>query len=83
MFQGVICHPYLSLQYYDLLQDPNVRGFVAGASNILYKQKRNALDVIVEVSPGLKSYKKKTKKKTNKKNSCTVPGASIRGNTVC
>ncbi len=45
----MICHPYLSLQYYDILQDPNVRGFVVGASNILYKQKRNAVDVITEV----------------------------------
>ena len=47
--KGVLCHPYLSLQYYDLLRDPNVRGFVVGASNMLFKQKRNLLDVIVEV----------------------------------
>ena len=27
-----------------------MRGFVVGASNILFKQKRNALDVITEVT---------------------------------
>jgi len=40
------------LQYYDLLQDVNLRGFTVGASNILFKQKRHLVDVIVEVSDG-------------------------------
>lgn len=33
----------------DILTDPNVRGYVIGASNILFKQKKNLADVIVEV----------------------------------
>lgn len=45
----MLCHPYLSLQYYDLLQDANVRGFVVGASNALFKQKRHMLDAVIEV----------------------------------
>lgn len=48
-FQGYICHPYLSLQYYDLLNDVNVRGFVIGATNILFRQKRHLTDVVIEV----------------------------------
>jgi hypothetical protein len=45
----VLCYPYLSLQYYDILQDVNVRGFLIGASNMLFKQKKHLLDVIIEV----------------------------------
>lgn len=33
----------------DILTDQNVRGYVIGASNILFKQKKNLADVIVEV----------------------------------
>jgi hypothetical protein len=33
----------------DILTDPSVRGYVIGASNILFKQKKNLADVIVEV----------------------------------
>lgn len=33
----------------DILTDPNVRGYVIGASNILFKQKKNLADVIIEV----------------------------------
>ena len=36
----------------DLLSDPNVRGFLAGATNILFKQKRDLVDVVVEMSEG-------------------------------
>lgn len=45
----MLCHPYLSLQFYDLLHDVNVRGFTIGATNVLYKQKKHLLDAIVEV----------------------------------
>ncbi|XP_071156879.1 late secretory pathway protein AVL9 homolog isoform X1 [Mytilus edulis] len=48
--KGYICHPYLSLQYYDLLNDVNIRGFVIGATNILFRQKRHLTDAVVEVS---------------------------------
>lgn len=47
--KGVLCHPYLCLQYYDLLGDVNVRGFVIGATNALFKQKKHMIDVIVEL----------------------------------
>lgn len=50
--KGYICHPYLSLQYYDLLNDVNVRGFVIGATNFLFRQKRHLTDVVIEVSEG-------------------------------
>lgn len=47
--EGMLCHPYLSLPFLDLLKDCCVRGFVAGATNVLFKQKRHLMDVIVEV----------------------------------
>ncbi|CAH2086363.1 unnamed protein product [Euphydryas editha] len=47
---GYICLPYLSLQYLDLLSDPAVHGFIVGASNVLFKQKRQLFDVLVEVN---------------------------------
>lgn len=36
----------------DLLSDSRVRGFVVGATNILFKQKRDLVDVIVEMQDG-------------------------------
>jgi len=47
--KGYLCHPYLSLHYLDLLSDTRVRGFVIGATNILFKQKKDLVDVVVEV----------------------------------
>lgn len=47
---GYICLPYLSLQYLDLLSDAAVKGFVVGASNVLFKQKRQLFDVLVELN---------------------------------
>lgn len=47
--QGYLCHPYLSLPYLDLLSDINVRGYLVGATNILFKQKQQLADVLVEV----------------------------------
>lgn len=48
--EGYLCLPYLSLQYMDLLSDPAVKGFLIGASNVLFKQKRQLFDVLVETS---------------------------------
>lgn len=48
--EGYICLPYLSLNYLDLLSDPAVQGFVVGASNVLFKQKRQLFDVLVELN---------------------------------
>ncbi|XP_064613767.1 late secretory pathway protein AVL9 homolog [Liolophura sinensis] len=50
--KGCLCHPYLCLQYYDLLQDVNVKSFMIGATNVLFKQKRHLTDVIVDVNDG-------------------------------
>lgn len=47
---GYLCLPYLSLQYLDWLSDPAVNGFVVGASNVLFKQKRQLFDVLVETN---------------------------------
>ncbi|KAF7987884.1 hypothetical protein HCN44_003747 [Aphidius gifuensis] len=46
---GYLCLPYLSLPYLDLLGDKNVRGYVVGATNVLFKQKKQLIDVLIEV----------------------------------
>ncbi|ESN92581.1 hypothetical protein HELRODRAFT_186563 [Helobdella robusta] len=48
--KGVLCHPYLSLHLYDILSDACVRGFVIGATNALFMQRKQYLDVIVELA---------------------------------
>ncbi|XP_071497067.1 late secretory pathway protein AVL9 homolog [Diadema antillarum] len=50
--KGSLCHPYMSLQQHDMLQDVNVRSFVIGATNALFKHHRHLMDVIVEVEEG-------------------------------
>ncbi|XP_076160728.1 late secretory pathway protein AVL9 homolog isoform X3 [Ptiloglossa arizonensis] len=47
--KGYLCLPYLSLPYLDLLADSNVRGYIVGVTNILFKQKKQLIDVLVEV----------------------------------
>ncbi|XP_066588489.1 late secretory pathway protein AVL9 homolog isoform X2 [Prorops nasuta] len=47
--KGYLCLPYLSLPYLDLLGDINVRGYLVGATNVLFKQKKQLIDVLVEV----------------------------------
>ncbi|XP_077279126.1 late secretory pathway protein AVL9 homolog [Temnothorax americanus] len=47
--KGYLCLPYLSLPYLDLLGDINVRGYIVGATNVLFKQKKQLIDVLVEV----------------------------------
>ena len=46
---GYLCLPYASLQHLDVLQHRNVRGFVVGATNILFKQKSKLSDVVITV----------------------------------
>ncbi|KAJ9588725.1 hypothetical protein L9F63_017983, partial [Diploptera punctata] len=48
--QGYLCHPYLSLPFLDLLSDVNVRGYLVGATNVLFKQKKQLVDVLVELN---------------------------------
>ncbi|XP_018564564.1 late secretory pathway protein AVL9 homolog isoform X2 [Anoplophora glabripennis] len=47
--KGSLCLPYLSLPYLDLLSDVNVRSYVVGATNILFKQKRQLYDILVDI----------------------------------
>ena len=53
--QGYLCMPYMALQQHHLLSDVTVRGFVAGATNILFRQQRHLSDAIVDVSHSLLS----------------------------
>ncbi|XP_045168814.2 late secretory pathway protein AVL9 homolog [Mercenaria mercenaria] len=48
--KGCVCFPYLSLQYFDLLNDVNIRSFVIGATNMLFRHKRHLTDVVVDVA---------------------------------
>ncbi len=45
---GNLCHPYLSLSYLDALSQPCVRGYLVGATNVLFKQKRGFAEVLVD-----------------------------------
>ncbi|XP_058443728.1 late secretory pathway protein AVL9 homolog [Malaya genurostris] len=47
--EGNLCLPYISLPYMDLLTDPSVKGYIIGASNVLFQQKRHLADVLVDV----------------------------------
>lgn len=47
--KGYLCLPYLSLPYMDLLNDVNVRGYIVGATNVLFKQKRQLYDVLIDI----------------------------------
>ncbi|KAM8810926.1 late secretory pathway protein AVL9 homolog [Eudromia elegans] len=47
--KGYLCLPYMALQQHHLLSDVSVRGFVAGATNILFRQQKHLSDAIVEI----------------------------------
>ncbi|XP_063306704.1 late secretory pathway protein AVL9 homolog [Pelobates fuscus] len=47
--KGYLCLPYMALQQHHLLSDVSIRGFVAGATNILFRQQKHLSDAIVEV----------------------------------
>ncbi|XP_038615518.1 LOW QUALITY PROTEIN: late secretory pathway protein AVL9 homolog [Tachyglossus aculeatus] len=51
--KGYLCLPYMALQQHHLLSDVTVRGFVAGATNILFRQQKHLSDAIVEVEDAL------------------------------
>ncbi|EDW07475.1 late secretory pathway protein AVL9 homolog [Drosophila mojavensis] len=46
---GNLCLPYLSLPYMDLLSDPMVLSYIIGTSNVLFQQKRQLADVLVDI----------------------------------
>uniref|UniRef100_A0AAG5D313 UDENN domain-containing protein n=1 Tax=Anopheles atroparvus TaxID=41427 RepID=A0AAG5D313_ANOAO len=47
--EGNLCLPYISLPYMDLLSDPSVKGYIIGASNVLFQHKRHLADVMIDV----------------------------------
>ncbi|XP_053570415.1 late secretory pathway protein AVL9 homolog isoform X2 [Bombina bombina] len=47
--KGYLCLPYMALQQHHLLSDVSIRGFVAGATNILFRQQKHLSDAIIEV----------------------------------
>uniref|UniRef100_A0A3Q3DVA6 AVL9 homolog (S. cerevisiase) n=1 Tax=Hippocampus comes TaxID=109280 RepID=A0A3Q3DVA6_HIPCM len=48
--KGYLCLPYMALQQHHLLSDVSVRGFVAGATNVLFRQQRHLSDLLIDVS---------------------------------
>ncbi|KAK4310949.1 hypothetical protein Pmani_017525 [Petrolisthes manimaculis] len=50
--KGNLLHPYLSLQYLDVLNAPTCRAFTVGASNALFLHKRNLYDVVIQLEEG-------------------------------
>ncbi|XP_070582418.1 late secretory pathway protein AVL9 homolog isoform X2 [Erythrolamprus reginae] len=51
--KGYLCLPYMALQQHHLLSDVTIRGFVAGATNILFRQQKHLSDAIVEIEDAL------------------------------
>ncbi|XP_060637622.2 late secretory pathway protein AVL9 homolog [Anolis sagrei] len=51
--KGYLCLPYMALQQHHLLSDVSIRGFVAGATNILFRQQKHLSDAIVEIEEAL------------------------------
>ena len=49
MSAGYLCHPYLSLPYLDILTQPSIHGYVIGATNALFKAKKDLSDVLVDI----------------------------------
>lgn len=43
----------MALQQHHLLSDISIRGFVAGATNILFRQQRHLSDAVIEVTISL------------------------------
>ncbi|KAK7074017.1 late secretory pathway protein avl9 [Halocaridina rubra] len=50
--KGNLVHPYLSLQYLDVLSAPATRAFLVGASNALFVHKKHLYDVLVQLEDG-------------------------------
>ncbi len=46
---GNLCHPYLCLSYLDILCQPSIHGYMIGATNILFKQKKGVAEVVVDI----------------------------------
>ena len=46
---GNLCHPYLSLPYLDILTQPCIRGYTIGATNALFKAKKDLSHVVIDI----------------------------------
>jgi hypothetical protein len=46
---GYLCLPYISLHYIDIIADKSHNGFIVGASNPLFQQKKHLVDVLIDV----------------------------------
>ena len=46
---GNLCHPYVSLSYLDTLTQPSVHGYMIGATNVLFVQKKGLADVVIDI----------------------------------
>lgn len=46
---GTLCLPYLSLNMMDLLIDSSVSSYCIGTSNILFRQKRQLMDIFIDI----------------------------------
>lgn len=46
---GNLCHPYLSLSYLDVLVQPSIHGYMIGATNILFRQKKGIAEVVIDI----------------------------------
>lgn len=53
---GHVCLPYVSLQQHDLLKENSCRGYLVGATNILFVAQRDLSDVVVDVGTGTITY---------------------------
>jgi hypothetical protein len=46
---GNLCHPYLSLSYLDVLSQPSIHGYMMGATNILFRQKKGISEIVIDI----------------------------------
>lgn len=46
---GYLCLPYISLHYMDVISDKSHNGFIVGASNVLFQQKKHLVDVLIDI----------------------------------
>ncbi|KHN79040.1 Late secretory pathway protein AVL9 -like protein [Toxocara canis] len=48
--KGALFHPYLSISYLDMIRSDSIRAYCIGATNALFTQRRDSIDVIVTMS---------------------------------
>lgn len=64
--KGYLCLPYMALQQHHLLSDVTVRGFVAGATNILFRQQKHLSDAVIDIEEaGIQTHDPELRKLLN------------------